>query len=300
MYHIEGMKQAAMRLEELGHETEIPNPREGRVEYAKLPFVERTALKHQLIQEHLNKIRTSDAILVYNDDKNGVEGYIGGNTLMEMAFAYTQALEIFTLKDAPELSYKDEIEGMQPIVISGDVEKINEYFESLPKTVVSTSSEIKLRAVSRGMRRAGIRTNVLPHPTNSGVNEQPRNAEETYEGAHNRQNTLRKEVQDTAYLVTVESGLFNALPGHNVFASTVVVIEASGQAPKTGINVELEYPKEMTDKIPSVYPDLGVLAKEEYGAVHKDPFPYFTNHKIDRLQLVETAVFNVAAQLEQS
>ncbi|HJP81067.1 MAG TPA: DUF84 family protein [Candidatus Saccharimonadales bacterium] len=299
MHHIEGMKTAAKRLEELGYETEIPNPREGEVDYATLPFVERTKLKHEMIQAHLDKIRESDAIFVYNEKKKGIEGYIGGNTLMEMAFAYSQKIEIFTLKSAPDLSYRDEIEGMQPIVIDGDVEKIHSSFESLPTTAVSSGSQIKLRAVSRGMRRAGIRTNVVGHPTESQVAEQPKNAEETYAGAHNRQDALRAAGLQADYLVTVESGLFNALPGHNVFASTVVVIEAKGESPKTGINVELEYPHEMTDKVPSIYPDLGVLVQQEYGANPKDPFPYFTNHKIDRLQLVETAVFNVAAQLTQ-
>lgn len=297
MHHIDGMKAASQRLEELGYETEIPNPREGEVDYHALPFKERAALKDNLIKEHLNKITESDAIFVYNDEKKGVEGYIGGNTLMEMAFAYAQGIEIFTLQPAPDLSYRDEIEGMRPIVIDGNVEKIHEYFESLPLTFVSSTSLIKLRAVSRGMRRAGIRTRVGALPTESGVAEQPRTIEETYEGANNRQNTLRTLAEGADYLATVESGLHNALAGHNVFASTIVIMEKVGNNPKAGVNVEVEYPKEMTDKVPSVYPDLGVLVQQEYGAASKDPFPHFTQGKITRLQLVETAVFNVAAQL---
>jgi non-canonical (house-cleaning) NTP pyrophosphatase len=101
------------------------------------------------------------------------------------------------------------------------------------------------------------------------------------------------------YYATVESGLFQALPGHNVFSSTVVILEKAGGTPKAGLNVELEYPKEMTDKVPSQYPDLGVLVQQEYGSALKDPFPHFTNGRVTRLQLVETAVFNVAAQLDQ-
>lgn len=299
MHHIDGMKAASRRLEELGYETEIPNPREGEVDYHALPLQERVALKDSLIKEHLDKITESDAIFVYNDEKKGVPGYIGGNTLMEMAFAYAQGIEIFTLQPAPDLSYRDEIEGMRPVVIDGNVENIHSYFRSLPTTLVSSSSQIKLRAVSRGMRRAGIRTNVAPYPTESGVSEQPQTIEETYAGANNRQAALRASGAPAEYYATVESGLFQALPGHNVFASTVVILEKSGQAPKAGLNVELEYPKEMTDKVPSQYPDLGVLVQQEYNSKLKDPFPFFTNHKITRLQLVETAVFNVATQLTE-
>ena len=70
-----------------------------------------------------------------------------------------------------------------------------------------------------------------------------------------------------------------------------------GRPRKIGVNVELEYPREKTDKIPSIYPDLGVLVQQEYGSSLKDPFPFFTGGKVNRLQLVETAVFNVAVQL---
>lgn len=299
MHHIAGMTDAKETLEKLGYEVEIPNPREGEVDYNTLPFEQRVALKDTLIREHLDKIYESDAVFIYNEEKKGVAGYIGGNTLMEMAFAYAQGIEIFTLCAAPDISYRDEIEGMRPIVVDGDVAAIDTYFKQLPTTLVSSKSPIKLRAVSRGMRRAGIKTIVLPHPTESNVAEQPQNIEETYDGARNRHDALR--ASSTAdYYATVESGLFNALPGHNVFASTVVIIEKSGDAPKAGLNVEVEYPREMTDKVPSVYPDLGVLVQQEYGSALKDPFPHFTNGKITRLQLVETAVFNVAAQISQN
>lgn len=300
MHHIEGMRRAEELLTGLGHEVEIPNPREGEVDYHTLSDAERARLKSTLIREHLDKISESDAIFVYNEEKKGVAGYIGGNTLMEMAFAFAQGIEIFALRPAPELSYADEILGMLPIVVDGDVAKIDAYFDSLPTTYVSSKSPIKLRSVSRGMRRAGIRTQVLPLPTESGVSEQPQNLEETYRGANNRHDALGKAAVDKKpdYLATVESGLYQVHPDHNSFSSTVVILEKVGSERKLGVNVELEYPREMTDKVPSVYPDLGVLVQQEYGSTLKDPFPHFTGGKVNRLQLVETAVFNVAAQLE--
>lgn len=299
MHHIEGMKRAEELLTSLGHEVEIPNPREGEVDYHSLSDAERASLKSTLIQEHLDKINESDAIFVYNEEKKGVAGYIGGNTLMEMAFGFAQGIEIFLLRPAPELSYADEILGMLPIVIDGDAAAIDEYFKGLPATYVSSKSPIKLRSVSRGMRRAGIKTRVLPLPTESGVSEQPQNIDETYKGASNRHDALAaaSNGKNATYLATVESGLYQVHPDHNSFSSTVVILEKVGQGRKLGVNVELEYPREMTDKVPSVYPDLGVLVQQEYGSALKDPFPHFTGGKVNRLQLVETAVFNVAAQL---
>ena len=293
------MREAEKILAQAGYEVDIPNPREGEVDYHALSDAERARLKNTLIKEHLDKITESDAVFIYNEEKKGVAGYIGGNTLMEMAFAYQQNIEIFLLRPTPELSYADEVLGMQPIVIDGDITQIDRYFKSLPATYVSSKSPIKLRAVSRGMRKAGIKTQVLPLPTESSVSEQPQNIEETYKGANNRHDALEiaTKGKNPAYLATVESGLYQVHPDHNSFSSTVVVLERVGGARRVGVNVELEYPREMTDKIPSVYPDLGVLVQQEYGSTLKDPFPFFTGGKVNRLQLVETAVFNVAAQL---
>lgn len=298
MHHIDGMLQAKQALEKLGYEAETPVLGEDSG-YNGLTLEEKAAKKDRFIREHLEKIRHSDAILVYNDEKNGIAGYVGSNSLMEMAFAYAQGIEIFLLNEAKAVGCADEIYGMKPIVLQGEVAAIHQYFQSLPKVFVSSKSPIKLLAISRGMRKAGIRTLVLPKPTESNVAAQPRNIEETYEGAQNRHRALKEATSNegVAYWATVESGNAPVHPKHNDFSSTVVILEKVGSDQKVGINVELEYPKAMTDKVPSQYPDLGELVQAEYGSVLKDPFPYFTNNKIDRLQLVETAVFNVAVQL---
>lgn len=78
------------------------------------------------IKWYYNAIVNSDAILVLNFDKNDIKNYIGGNTLMEMGFAHVNNKKIFLLNPAPdELSYKEEIKAMQPIMINGDLTKIN-------------------------------------------------------------------------------------------------------------------------------------------------------------------------------
>lgn len=296
------MKDTANTLDALGYEIITPNPREGEIDYNTLPDAERAALKETLIQEHLDEINESDAILIFNEDKKGVVGYIGGNTLVEMAFAYAQKIELFLLKPVPDMSYTDEILGMKPIALDGDILKVDEYFKQLPSVHVSSKSPIKLSAISRGLRRAGIRTRVIAKPTESNVSEQPMNIDETYLGAltrHEALSRLSSGKDDVKYLATVESGQHPIHPKHNTFGSSVIIIEKVGGERKIGINVSIEYPKSMTDKVPSQYPDLGVLVQKEYGSILKDPVPFFTNGKTNRRKVVEEAVFNVAIQLSE-
>lgn len=302
MVHIDAMIEASKQLQLLGYETEIPNPREGETDYTELPEPERQRLKDQLMREHLHKISDSDAVLIYNEDKKGIEGYVGGNTLMEMAFAFAQKIEIFLLKTPTGVNYTDEIIGMQPIILNSAIDKIDSYFTALPTTYVSSKSPIKLRAISRALRKVGIKTNVLAHPTPSGVNEQPFSIDETYRGAENRHNALKESLKDTPYdyLATVESGLHQVHSDHGLFDCVVSVIETRDGLRKTGITAGVEFPKEMTDKIPSDYPDLGVLVQEEFGSTLKDAIPYVTNRHVTRLSVVENALVIVASQLAEN
>ncbi|HLC19898.1 MAG TPA: hypothetical protein VJK72_03190 [Candidatus Nanoarchaeia archaeon] len=78
------------------------------------------------IREFLDKIKKSDAILVLNYDKNEVKNYIGGNTLIEIGFAHYWKTKIFLLNPIPEIPYyKSEIEAVKPIILNGDLQKLN-------------------------------------------------------------------------------------------------------------------------------------------------------------------------------
>lgn len=81
--------------------------------------------KAEAVLEHFDKVARSDAILVANYDKNNIKGYIGGNTLMEMGLAFFLKKKIYLLNQVPELSYKEEILGMKPTVINGNLSKIS-------------------------------------------------------------------------------------------------------------------------------------------------------------------------------
>lgn len=83
-------------------------------------------IKKGAILAHFRKVFWSDAILVVNYEKNDIPGYVGGNTLMEIGFALWYRKKIYLLNDIPvEVSYREEIFGMKPTVLSGDLNKID-------------------------------------------------------------------------------------------------------------------------------------------------------------------------------
>ena len=297
MLHEPSMAAAAETLRAQGYEVEKPNVVEGHVNADNLDA--NANLKRGFIDEHFCKIDTSDAILVINEDKNGIAHYIGGNTLIEIAYAYAQGLDIFLLNPVPEVSYADEIRGMSPIILDGDLGKIDEYVQSLPVLAVSSESPVKHQALSRGLRRAGISTRVVGVKVSSGVNEQPISIEESYEGAVNRHANLKalSEVNGATYLATIESGYHTAHKDHNAFGCSALVIEKAGGEQKIGIDLDIEFPRSMTDRIPHDYPDIGVLVQQEYGSKLKDPYPFFTGGKLTRARVLENAVYNLAIQL---
>jgi nucleoside 2-deoxyribosyltransferase len=113
------------KLELLGHTVVVPKNLE-RHSAKTFSSSESTdeKIKDDLIKGYFNEIGDSDAVLVLNLDKNEIKNYIGGNTFLEMGFAHVLNKKIYLLNEIPEVSYKDEIIAMQPIVLGGDLKKI--------------------------------------------------------------------------------------------------------------------------------------------------------------------------------
>ena len=77
-----------------------------------------------MIKRYYKIIQNSDAVLVLNFDKNGIKNYIGGNTFLEMGFAYVLNKPIYLVNPIPDMIYTDEIKAMQPKILNGDLGKI--------------------------------------------------------------------------------------------------------------------------------------------------------------------------------
>lgn len=77
-----------------------------------------------VIRAYFEKIKKTDAILVINKDKNNVKNYVGGNSLIEIAFAHVLHKKVFLLNPIPQINYSDEIEAMNPVILNNDLSKI--------------------------------------------------------------------------------------------------------------------------------------------------------------------------------
>lgn len=132
------MLEARKALEDLKHEIKMPpeyvdDGKGGEIfvkdryrEYKEIVDDESVIWKtrEEAMRNHNEKIVWSDAILVLNLDKNDIAGYIGANTLMEMGLAFHLKKPIYLLNQIPDISYREEILGMHPIVINGDFSKM--------------------------------------------------------------------------------------------------------------------------------------------------------------------------------
>ncbi|MDX1766318.1 MAG: hypothetical protein R3313_05200, partial [Candidatus Saccharimonadales bacterium] len=64
-------------------------------------------------------------ILVVNDEKRGIQGYIGGNVMVEMAVAYYLKKPIYILNDVPKDNpVYEEVHGLNCQVLDGRLENL--------------------------------------------------------------------------------------------------------------------------------------------------------------------------------
>jgi len=129
----EKMLEYRDKLKALGQEPIVHPDYEAFCRGEKQEILRRAANgEHHLIKReegyikwHYDAIFNSDAILVLNFDKRGIKNYIGGNTLMEIGFAYVNDKKIFLLNPIPEdVPYVDEIKAMVDNILNDDLSKI--------------------------------------------------------------------------------------------------------------------------------------------------------------------------------
>ncbi len=81
-------------------------------------------VENDAIGKYYKIIEKSDAILVANYAKNGIENYIGGNSFLEIGFAHVLHKTIYILNGLPDMPYLSEIQSMEPILLNGKLELI--------------------------------------------------------------------------------------------------------------------------------------------------------------------------------
>ncbi len=76
------------------------------------------------LKEFSNVIQDTDAVLALNYEKKGIENYIGGNTFLELGYAFILGKKIFFMNPIPNMLYTSELEAMKPVILKGDLFKI--------------------------------------------------------------------------------------------------------------------------------------------------------------------------------
>lgn len=114
-------------LETKGHAITLPNSYDdslAEVRYKELGTEEHAKWKADMLRHSTSVIDRVDAVLVLNFEKEGVKDYIGGATFLEMYDAFKAGRKIFLFNTIPEGILRDEIVGFSPIVINGDLSRI--------------------------------------------------------------------------------------------------------------------------------------------------------------------------------
>ena len=101
----------------------LPNMNETN-DYSVMAESDIGEFKNKMIVSHLNKIKSCDAILVVNTKMKEIDDYIGANSFLEIGFAFCLGKKIFLLNGIPDQPNCDEICGMLPIPLHGDLNNI--------------------------------------------------------------------------------------------------------------------------------------------------------------------------------
>jgi hypothetical protein len=76
-------------------------------------------------QRHFKRIENSDAVLILNNEKKGIVGYLGPNTLMELSVAFYLGKKIFLMNSLEENHpYYEELIAMKSVILDGDLSKV--------------------------------------------------------------------------------------------------------------------------------------------------------------------------------
>ena len=82
-------------------------------------------IEYDFIREHFKKVEASDVILILNYSKKGIEGYIGGNTFLEMGYAFGLGKKVYLLNPIPQMDYYTEMVAIQPTILNGNLNLIS-------------------------------------------------------------------------------------------------------------------------------------------------------------------------------
>lgn len=123
------MHQCQNQLKEKGIEAVIPKDETDIP--SNISEEDFRAFKRKVSNAYLKKIREKEtgAVLVFNATKKGIPNYIGANTFVELAMAFSWSRKIYLLYDIYK-PYEDELLAWDVICLHGDINRLVESWET--------------------------------------------------------------------------------------------------------------------------------------------------------------------------
>lgn len=108
--------EVSEKLQKMGFETVIPQE-----------FINDMQKKEASLK-HFSEIDKDDvsALLIINENKNGISNYIGANSFAELAFGFYKGKQVYLLNDIFE-PYSEELIAWEVIPLHGDLKKIKKF-----------------------------------------------------------------------------------------------------------------------------------------------------------------------------
>ena len=116
------MSEIGDSLSQKGFQVHLPEKAESGIDWSSPDTDEATRTKRQFIDQHLQKIRSANLVLIANFNKYGITGYIGASALMEAAFAYSLDKPLILLNYPGEQSCQLEILSIATRILHGDID----------------------------------------------------------------------------------------------------------------------------------------------------------------------------------
>ncbi len=116
---------------------------------------------------------------------------------------------------------------------------------------------------------------------------------DTKKGAINRLEDLKVQAKiDYDFLIAIEGGIIKMEDEDFYRRTTSCVIEDGFGKQSLSFNIDLEIPKEMTDKISDDLPSIGFVATKLYGNDQKDLIEIITGGKINRKEMIQRSIID--------
>ena len=121
------MVEVGKKLETMDIDILLPAVEETTSDYTGLTEEQVAERKSGYLHRHFRKIEDSDGVMILNYNRKNIDGYIGANTLIEMAIAAYLNKKIYVLNSVNrDLASYDEVIGMKPTFLNGDWSKLND------------------------------------------------------------------------------------------------------------------------------------------------------------------------------